>query len=129
MGKEKIIPILALVVLIIGGTSSAYVYTTTDDSTYININNQDYTIDQLSFIGGERNFETFSGIALDDLIIKIGVPNPEKHEYTITAADGYQKTVKWENMKNGLLTKDKISIFSDLPKSFRVRDIVKIEVI
>ncbi len=129
MGKVRFIPFVALIILLIGASSSAYVYTTTVDSTYININNQDYTIDQLSFIGKERNFEEFSGIALDDLIVKIGVPNPEKHEYTITAADGYQKTVKWENMNNGFLTKDKVSIFSDLPKSFRVRDIVKIEAI
>ena len=129
MGKVKFIPIIAFVIILIGAGSSAYVYVTTFDSEYIIINNQDYTMDQLLFIGEHREFETFSGIALDDLIIKIGVPNPETHEYTITAADGYQKTVKWENMKNGLLTEDKISVFSDLPKSFRVRDIIKIEVI
>jgi hypothetical protein len=129
MGKAKFIPIIALVIILIGVGSSAYVYVTTIDSEYINIYDQDYTMDQLLFIGEQREFETFSGIALDDLIIKIGVPNHETQEYTITAADGYQKTVKWENMKNGLLTEDKISVFSDLPKSFRVRDIVKIEVI
>ena len=129
MGKEKLLPIVALIIILIGAGSSAYVYASTIGSEYININGQDYTIDQLSFIGEERKFETFSGVALDDLIIKIGVPNPEKHEYTIIAADSYQKTVNWENMKNGLLTKDRVSIFSDLPKSFRVRDIVKIEVI
>jgi len=129
MGKEKLLPIVALIIILIGAGSSAYVYASTIGSEYININGQDYTIDQLSFIGEERKFETFSGVALDDLIIKIGVPNPEKHEYTIIAADSYSKTVNWENMKNGLLTKDRASIFSDLPKSFRVRDIVKIEVI
>ena len=59
---------------------------------------------------------------------KVGIPEPENHEYTIIASDGYQKTVKWENMKNGLLTKEGQSIFSDLPKAFRVKDIVKIEV-
>ena len=132
MGKEKLIPIFALIVLLIGSLSSVYVYATTTNSDYITINGTDYTIDQLFFIGEQKsiesNSELFSGVALDDLIIKIGVPNPERHEYTIIAADGYQKTVKWENMENGLLTKDGMSIFSDLPKSFRVRDIVKIEV-
>ena len=129
MGKVKFIPLIALIIILIGAGSSAYVYVTTVDSEYININNQDYTMDQLFFIGEQRKFETFSGVAFDNLITKIGVPNPKIHEYTITAADGYQKTVNWENMKNGLLTEDKISVFSDLPKSFRVRDIVKIEVI
>jgi len=128
MGKEKIIPIAALMILLIGASSTIYVYASTIDSEYININDQDYTIDQIFFIGEERSFEEFSGVALDDLMIKIGVPNPETHEYTIIAADSYQKTVNWENMKNGLLTEEVVSIFSDLPKSYRIRDIVKIEV-
>ncbi|MEE9441020.1 MAG: hypothetical protein V3V27_03710, partial [Candidatus Thermoplasmatota archaeon] len=76
----------------------------------------------------ESNSELFSGIALDDLMLKTGVSNPEKHEYTIIASDGYQKTVKWENMKNGILTEEGQSIFSDLAKAFRIKDIVKIEV-
>jgi hypothetical protein len=128
MGKEKLIPTLAFIVILIGGLSSIYVYATQINSEYININGQEYTIDQLFFIGEERTFETFSGIALDNLMIKIGIPEPEKHEYTIIASDGYQKTVKWENMKNGLLTEEGQSIFSDLPKAFRIKDIVKIEV-
>ena len=128
MGKEKLIPILAVAVLFIGSLSSIYVYATQINSEYIDINGQEYTVDQLFFIGEERTFETFSGIALDTLMMKIGIPEPEKHEYTIIASDGYQKTVKWENMKNGLLTEEGQSIFSDLPKAFRIKDIVKIEV-
>ena len=128
MGKEKLIPILAVAVLFIGSLSSIYVYATQINSEYIDINGQEYTVDQLFFIGEERTFETFSGIALDTLMMKIGIPEPEKHEYTIIASDGYQKTVKWENMKNGLLTEEGQSIFSDLAKAFRIKDIVKIEV-
>ncbi len=133
MGKEKLIPIFAFVVLLIGGLSSIYVYALQSDSEFININGTDYTIDQLFFMGKQKTVksssELFSGISLDDLILKTGVSNPETHEYTIIASDGYQKTVKWENMKNGILTKDGKSIFSDLPKSYRVIDIIKIEVI
>ncbi|MFW6121549.1 MAG: hypothetical protein ACOC80_11720 [Petrotogales bacterium] len=129
MGKEKLIPIFALIVLLISGVSSIYVYATEIDSEYININGQDYTLDQLFFISEKRTIETYSGIALDDLIIKTGVSNPEDHKYTIVGADGYQKTVKWENMENGLLTKSGVSVFSDLPKAFRVKDIVRIEVV
>jgi hypothetical protein len=128
MGKEKLIPILAIAVLFIGGLSSFYVYATQINSEYIKINGQEYTVDQLFFIGEERTIETFTGIALDNLMIKVGISNPEAHEYTIIASDGYQKTVKWENMKNGLLTEEGQSIFSDLAKAFRVKDIVKIEV-
>jgi len=128
MGKEKLIPILAVAVLFIGSLSSIYVYATQINSEYIDINGQEYTVDQLFFIGEERTIETFSGIALDTLMMKIGIPEPEKHEYTIIASDGYQKTVKWENMKNGILTEEGQSIFSDLAKAFRINDIVKIEV-
>jgi hypothetical protein len=128
MGKEKLIPILAVAVLFIGSLSSIYVYATQINSEYIDINGQEYTVDQLFFIGEERTIETFSGIALDTLMMKIGIPEPEKHEYTIIASDGYQKTVKWENMKNGILTEEGQSIFSDLAKAFRIKDIVKIEV-
>jgi len=128
MGKEKLIPILAVAVLFIGSLSSIYVYATQINSEYIDINGQEYTVDQLFFIGEERTIETFSGIALDTLMMKIGIPELEKHEYTIIASDGYQKTVKWENIKNALLTEEGQSIFSDLPKAFRIKDIVKIEV-
>ena len=128
MGKEKLIPILAVAVLFIGSLSSIYVYATQINSEYIDINGQEYTVDQLFFIGEEKTIETFSGIALDTLMMKIGIPEPEKHEYTIIASDGYQKTVKWENMKNGILTEEGQSIFSDLAKAFRIKDIVKIEV-
>jgi len=128
MGKDKYIPIIAIFVLILASLSTIYVYTTTADSEYIKINEVEYTIEQLFFISKERSYETFSGIALDDLLKKVGIPEPENHEYTLVASDGYQKTVKWENMKSGLLTKEGQSIFSDLPKAFRVKDIVKIEV-
>jgi len=133
MGKKKIIPISALIVLLIGSLSSAYVYTSTVDTEFITINGNEYTIDQLFFIGEEKtinsNSELFTGIALDSLIIKTGVVNPEDHDYKIIASDGYQKTVKWENIKNGVLTREGTSIFSDLPKAYRVKNIIHIEVI
>ena len=131
MGKEKLVPIVAMIVILIGAGSSAYVYATQTDTDNITINGQQYTIDQIFFIAEPRTFDSlnFSGIALDDLIIKTGVGCPECHEYTIVGDDGYQKTVTWENMQNGLLTKNGMTIFSDLPKAYRIKNIVKIKVI
>ena len=135
MGKEKFIPIIALMILLIGVSSSVYVYatqTTVDvDLDTITINNREYAIKNLFSIVEPRVFDSinFSGIALDDLIIKVGVECPSCNSYVITGEDGYQKTVTWENMQNGLLTPDKMTVFSDLPKAFRVRDIVEIGVI
>ena len=132
MGNERLIPIIAIAVLLIGSLSSVYVYAMQNDSDYIEINETEYTLDQLFFLGKqitiESNSEIFSGIALDDLMKKTGVANPESYDYTIIASDGYQKTVKWENMENGIITEEGQSIFSDLAKAFRIKDIMEIEV-
>jgi hypothetical protein len=130
MGKDRFIPIIALIMLALASISSVYVYTTQANTNTILMNGQHYTIDQLFSFTKPRAFAdlNYSGIALDDLVIKTWVKNPESYTYTIIGSDGYQKTVTWENMKNGLLTKNRESVFSDLPKAFRVKDVVTIEV-
>jgi len=132
MGKEKIIPILALIVLIIGGTSSAYVYVTQIDKETISINGNEYTVDQLSYMGETKTIQTVegekTGVSLEDLIPKLGIGCPSCHEYTIKAKDGYQQTVEWEIMKTGVLSSIKKVYFPDTPKKFWVGDIVEIEV-
>jgi hypothetical protein len=130
MGKDRLLPIFALLILLTASTSSLYVYATQTTTDTLLINGQDYTIDQLFSLVKPRIFNDsqYTGIALDDLMVKTGVSHPEEHTYTLRGSDGYEKTVTWENMKNGLLTKDRESIFSDLPKAYRVKDIVTIEV-
>ncbi|MEM4258884.1 MAG: hypothetical protein QXL17_07035 [Candidatus Thermoplasmatota archaeon] len=132
MGKEKILLISASIILIVSGLSSIYVYATTSDMTTITINAMEYTIDQLFLLGSEKiitvNGETVSGVALDVLMNNIGIRNPEQKQYTIIGKDQYQKTVTWENMQHGILTKNRQSLFEDLPKAFRVKDIIAIEV-
>lgn len=130
MRKDRLLPIFALLILCTACISSIYVYANQTTTKTILINGQNYTIDQLFSITKPRriNDSEYSGIALDDLIIKTGVSNPEQYSYTLKAADGYEKTVSWKNMKNGLLTKDRASVFSDLPKAYRVKDIITIEV-
>ena len=58
-----------------------------------------------------------------------GLANPGTHEYKIIAADGYLKTVSWDDMQNGIILESKESYFSELPKQFNVRDVVEIEVV
>ena len=130
MGKDRLLPIFALLILLIASVSSIYVYATQTTTETLLINGQHYTIDQLFSLTKSRtlNDSQYTGIALDDLLLKTGVSHPEKHTYTLKGVDGYEKTVTWENMKNGLLTKESESVFSDLPKAFRVKDIITIEV-
>lgn len=130
MGKDRFLPIFALLILTTACASSLFVYATHTTTDTVLINGQDYTIDQLFLLTSPRslNETEYTGIALDDLMVKTGTTDPEQHTYTLKAADGYEKTVTWENMKNGVLTKDRMSVFSDLPKAFHVKDIVTIEV-
>ena len=130
MGKDRLLPIFALLILLIGSVSSIYVYATQATTDTLLVNRQHYTMDQLFSLTKQRTFNEsqYSGIALDDLMLKTGVSQPEQHTYTLKGVDGYEKTVTWENMKNGLLTKESESVFSDLPKAFRVKDIITIEV-
>ena len=130
MGKDRFLPIIALCVLAIASISTVYVYATQATSDTISINGQHYTIDQLFTFTKPRTFAdlNYSGIALDDLVTQTGVQNPESHTYTIIGSDGYQKTVTWANMRNGLLSKNRVTVFTDLPKAFWVKDVAAIEV-
>ena len=133
MGKEYLIPLGAILVLLLGSVSTAYVYGTTTPSDYITINGSSFTMDQLLLLGEQKTFSvdntTYVGISLDEIMLNVGVVNPETHQYTIRGADGYEKTVSWGNMKNGVLTQEKSSVFSDLPKAFRVKDVQSIQVV
>jgi len=73
--------------------------------------------------------ESYTGVPLDKIIEFAGVKNLEKHSYVIIGADGYRKTVKWEDMTRGVLTEEGRVAFEHLPKAFMVRDVVKIEVV
>jgi len=127
MTKNKWIPIIAAVVLLIGISASVYAYLQQTNTGSVSINGVEYSSAELMDMGAERVVEEFSGAALDELMISAGVPEPEAKEYTLIGADGYQKTVTWENMENGLLTADLMSVFSDLAKAFRVKDIIEIK--
>ncbi|HEC81004.1 MAG TPA: hypothetical protein ENI42_01060 [Thermoplasmatales archaeon] len=135
MGKDKLIPLVAMVLLLVGSFSSLYVYTVEGDTSkvdVISINGRSYSMDQIFSLAKQRSLVTddgvFSGVALDDLIEKVGVTCGSCHTYTIVGSDGYSKTVKWKNLKNGVLMEDRRVVFSDLPKAFRVRNVVSIEV-
>jgi len=128
MKKIQTLPFLAIILLIIGVGSTIYVNSQKNDSTSIKINNEEYTVSQISQMVEEKSIETEIGFPLDQLIIEVGIASPEIQEYTIVGSDGYQKTVTWENMQAGVLTKGRESVFPDLPKAYRIKEIVEIKV-
>lgn len=132
LNKDTVIPVIAIGILLLGIGTSVYVHATEQEvGETILIGEEEVTLSYLFQICQQRSFEdgAYSGIALDDIILKTGITAAEDHEYTIIGADAYQKTVTWENLKHGLLTEEKSVIFSDLPKAFRVRNVVEIKVI
>ncbi len=132
MGKEKLIPVFATIVLLIGISSTIYVQATQNNTDIIEINGQDYTIDDIFKIADTRTITIdegeLSGVALDDLIIKTTNICNSCNQYTFKAKDNYQQTVPWSFMQKGILTQEGRIYFPDTAHSFWVRDIVKIEV-
>ena len=134
VNKEKIIPFLAMIVLLIGISSSLYVHasqlnTNTDSLT---INDIEYNLDVLFEEITTKSIETDdgikTGIALDHLIEYTGASNPSQYEYIIKASDSYQKTILWDNFKEGILSEEKRVYFPDLAHAFWVSNIIEIEV-
>lgn len=130
-GKE-LIPIIAMIVLLIGTFSSLYVHATQINKDTITISGQEYSIDQLFSMVNIRTIVTDegekTGIALDDLILKVGISCASCNDYTIKAKDKYQQTVNWDVMKTGILTDYSKVYFPDTAHSFWVRDVIEIEV-
>jgi hypothetical protein len=130
-GKE-LIPIIAMIVLLIGTVSTLYVHATHINKDTITINGQEYSIDQLFSMVDTKTIETNegvkTGIALDDLMIKVGISCMSCNNYIIKAKDKYQQTVNWDVMKTGILTDNSRVYFPDTAHSFWVRDVIEIEV-
>jgi septum formation inhibitor MinC len=128
MRNIRALPILAIIILLVGVGSSIYVNSQKNDSTSITINNEECSVNQISQMVQEKSIEADTGFSLDQLVIETGVASPETHEYTIIGSDGYQKTVTWENMQNGIITKSRESVFAGLPKAYRIKEIIEIKV-
>jgi len=135
-GKQNIIPFLAMIVLIIGSISTLYV--NANQTTHVT-NNQNLLINGQSF-EMQTLFTTFSnttietddgnktGILLSEILLSTDLDCPNCNLYILKASDGYQQTVDWNDIKQGILSFNKRSYFPHLAHAFWVRDIIQIEV-
>ena len=132
MGKEKLLPVFAIIVLILGCFSSLYVNTTEGYSKTIKIDDEEYTISQIFNLANTRTIITDegekTGAALDELIINTIGKCSSCNAYTFKSKDNYQQTVPWDYLQKGVFTDDNRIYFSDTAHSFWVKDIVEIEV-
>jgi len=140
MGKEKAIPIFAMVVLVIGITSTLYVNAIEKNNNISDnkllINGFEYSFEDLS-----NNIETVSivtddgeriGIPLEKIITFSDVNCPACNEYKFIASDPYQQIISWNDVKTGILTyNEEYNLrvyFPNLPHSFWVHNLIEIEV-
>ncbi len=122
--------IAAALVLILSFSLLAHNELSKEETETITVNGKQYDWNKIYGEFPTTNIDSHEGILLSEIINDTGLKNPSNHEYKITASDGYQKTVSWSNMRNGLLVKkDKRVVFPELAKAFWVENVVKIEVI
>ncbi len=125
-----------MAVLIIGSISTLYVHANqTSESTNhetILINNQSFEIQSLFNTFSNTTIETDdgekTGILLSKILTSTTIDCPSCSSYTLKASDGYQQTVNWDDIQQGILTMEKRTYFPHLAHAFWVRDIVQIEV-
>ena len=136
-GKENTIISIAMFLLLVGIISNIYVHATksVESGDFIEIDGKKLSVNEIfsayepKTIQNVITKENYTGISLEDIIKLAGIKNSETYSYTIVGSDGYRKTVKWEDMKSGILTKSLRVVFENLPKAYMVRDVVKIEVV
>ncbi len=132
LGKEKIILLLAIIVLLVGTTSAVYVHEKQVGKDTITIHNNEYTLEEIFSIADEKTIKTDegdkTGASLEDLMNKIGTGCNSCKKYMIIGSDGYSKTVEWNIFKTGVLTKGSRVFFPDTAHALWVQDVIEIEV-
>jgi hypothetical protein len=122
--------ILSLMIII--GSFSALAYNTMNqkESEKFTLNGKEFDYENLYDDREIIEVQGFEGVPLTLLISEAGVDDPSAHEYKISGADGYFKTVSWRDMETGILTLDeKKVVFETKAKAYWVRDVVEIEVV
>lgn len=132
MGKDKLIPVIAMILLLIGVSAAIYVHATQINKDTITIKGEEYTIDQIFTLAEKKTVTTdegeITGVSLEDLMKKAGVSCTSCSTYTFKAEDGYSKTISYNILETGILTKERRVIFPDEPHALWVQDVIEIEV-
>ena len=103
-----------------------------DDGPVIIINDEEVTVssifDDHSTMTLDIGGDTYEGVSLSLLVNESGLALPETYQYKITAEDGWNQDVTWNDMMAGIIVEDNtMTAFPGLPGKYRVKDVVKIE--
>jgi len=128
--KQRFIIFLAIILVAIGVVSTLYLtlFRGSEKAEGLFIGETEFSLNELFDTLDLIVVEEYQGVSLAELINKAEIQNPEEKKYTVAAEDGYQKTVEWKSMQEGVLTREKRVIFPDLPKQYWMKNIAKIEV-
>jgi len=134
--KEKILPFIAMIVLIIGIGATFYVNAQqsmiAEYQEFITINGENIDTRQLFQTISLKTIETDdgdkTGIPIDAIINISSITCPSCNTYTFIASDGYQQTVEWLQIQKGVFTDKNQVFFPGLAHTFWVRNIIEIKV-
>jgi hypothetical protein len=132
MGKDKLIPVIAMILILIGVSAALYVHATQVNKDTITIKGEEYTIDQIFTLAEKKTITTDdgekTGVSLEDLMKKVGVSCTSCSTYTFKASDAYEQTVDYNTLKTGILTKERRAVFPNTAHKLWVSDVIEIEV-
>jgi len=129
-GKKRFLILLVVILIVIGVGSTLYIILSkgTEKTEGLIVGETEFSLNELFDTSELITVEEYQGVSLAEIIDKAGIENPEAQEYTIIAEDGYQKTVEWESIQDGIFTSEKRVIFSDLPQQYWIKNIIRIEI-
>jgi len=128
--KQRFIIFLAIILVAIGVVSTLYLtlFRGSEKAEGLFIGETEFSLNELFDTLDLIVVEEYQGVSLVELINKAEIQNPEEKKYTVAAEDGYQKTVEWKSIQEGVLTREKRVVFPDLPKQYWMKNIARIEV-
>jgi len=129
-GKKRFLILLAVILIFIGVGSTLYItlFKGTEKTEGLLVGETEFSLNELFSTSELITVKEYQGVALAEVINKAGIKNPEVQEYTIIAEDGYQKTVEWESIKEGIFTREKRVVFPDLPQQYWIKNTTRIEI-
>jgi hypothetical protein len=129
-GKKRFLILLVVILVVIGVGSTIYILLSkgAEKTEGLLVGETEFSLNELFDNSELITVEEYQGVSLAEIIDKAGIENPEAQEYTIIAEDGYQKTVEWESIQEGIFTSEKRVVFPDLPHQYWIKNTTKIEI-
>jgi len=129
-GKKRLLILLTVILIVIGVGSTLYItlFKGAEKTEGLIVGETEFSLNELFGTSELITVKEYQGVALSEVINKAGIENPEAQEYTIIAEDGYQKTVEWESIQEGIFTREKRVVFPDLPEQYWIKNTTRIEI-